>query len=278
MTSSSRAPHQPNRRYRGVLYPTIESIVLTTLNSTSPGSPAKHVPEHRADEAVRQVLAQAFDGRPPAGGAVHAIGVAADERATAARARGRSPSRTAARSARRGAADRPAPAGCRAETRGVARPRSKRLRRMATPSAITHRQRRHRERDEEQDAAAISVEAARAEPLLEPSQQLVRPVAPDATHRPDRQSRDRRRRRSAQQVRDRARAPPRVRSDPVRHFSDHPSASARSTSVFTSPFGVWPQRRAELAPSDALAPPDWPRALAACCTIARAATASGMVP
>ncbi len=40
ITSSVRAPHHPNLKYRGVLFPTIESIVLTILKSTSPGSPA----------------------------------------------------------------------------------------------------------------------------------------------------------------------------------------------------------------------------------------------
>ena len=39
MRSSLRAPHQPKRRYRSDLYPTIESMVLTTLNSTRQGSP-----------------------------------------------------------------------------------------------------------------------------------------------------------------------------------------------------------------------------------------------
>ena len=39
ITSSVRAPHQPNRRYLAFLYPTIESMVLTTLNKSSPGSP-----------------------------------------------------------------------------------------------------------------------------------------------------------------------------------------------------------------------------------------------
>src|SRR5262245_53672190 len=39
MASSRRAPHQPKRRYSGVLNPTIESIVLTTLNTTRPGIP-----------------------------------------------------------------------------------------------------------------------------------------------------------------------------------------------------------------------------------------------
>src|SRR6266404_7498852 len=37
--SSERAPHHPKCRYCGVLYPTIESIVLTTLNNTRPGMP-----------------------------------------------------------------------------------------------------------------------------------------------------------------------------------------------------------------------------------------------
>ncbi len=79
ITSSSRAPHQPNFKYRGVLYPTIESIVLTTLKSTRPGSPATTYQAKRADKSVSKIFTQAFYCGTTAGGDIHAVCISADE-------------------------------------------------------------------------------------------------------------------------------------------------------------------------------------------------------
>ena len=59
------------------------------LEEHEPGQTREHVPEHGAHETVGQVLAEALDRGAPARRAVHAIGVAADQRAHGAARAGR---------------------------------------------------------------------------------------------------------------------------------------------------------------------------------------------
>ena len=247
-TSATRHDHEPGQPRRHVVHHVVEPRAAPAeaqiarrlvadhrvhraddLEQHEPRQPAEHVPEHRADEAVGQVLAEALDRGAPAGGAVHAIGVAADERAHgAARARRDRRAAPPTRSARRGAARSPsASRAVDAGTRAPARPRASTTdSASATTSRDMPASHTAAEQDEEQDAAAVAVERRRAAARAS-NHCSVRPIEPHRmrSDRPGRPAPGRSRRR-----------PPaaagsgdseRRAQSPVRHFSDQPSATAR---------------------------------------------------
>lgn len=95
ITSSNRAPHQPNFKYLGVLFPTIESIVLTTLNSTSPGNPAtKYHAIALVNPSVRFSLKLSIAARRQAAISIRYVS-RPTSRAIATRAPDKSPARAA---------------------------------------------------------------------------------------------------------------------------------------------------------------------------------------
>ena len=221
--------------------------MLTTLNSTRPGSPATtYQNSGLVKPSVRFSLRLSTAARrqaPPSMRSVSRPTSAHRERA----AREIAAAHGAPRSASRDAADRRAPAGCRGGRRGPpTRAAAKRVRRDddrrhdASQTAARH--------DEEQHAAAVAVEAEPPQRRFEP---LQRPAdEPDRVPRVDGIARRRDRATTADhQQAARAQQRERAARHPVRHFSDQPSAMAASTSAFAIAVRVRPQRRAELRPA-----------------------------